>query len=391
MSSITTRRAARIALAATTAAAALVLTGCSTVESQAASSASSTSGTSSTLSAKIASLEKLPSSYPIPSGSIKDVASLKGKTVYYVPITQQSPQFGVTQTGLQAALGKLGMSLQVCNGNATPTGISQCVTQATSAKAAAIITDAIPYQEASNAFDAAQSAGIPVLNTDQVVDPQNPASKTLGYIDAAGSSQMEAVMDWIASDSNGKASIVVNESTDGPASVAFVTAGQKELKKVCPGCTLTINKVSSANFSLIAPSTSSALVKTPGVGYVVSEFDQYLQPTLGGVQQAGKTASVKGVSGAAQLSGLQMLANKNFLYASVGQASAYQGWVDADAVARMLTGTSGADLPTYTIPIRLFTRDNISDITLTSDAQASGEWFGPKDYTDSFLTAWGVS
>ncbi|GAA3336789.1 hypothetical protein GCM10017714_00990 [Curtobacterium pusillum] len=388
MSPITTRRGTRIALGAAAAAAALFLAGCSTVGS--ASTPSASSGDSA-LASKIAKLEKLPSSYPIPSGTISDVSSLRGKTVYYVPITQQSPQFGVTQVALKAALGKLGMTLQVCNGNATPTGISQCVTQATSAKAAAIITDAIPYQEASNAFAAAQKAGITVLNTDQIVDPDAPASKTLGYIEAAGTSQMKAVADWIAYDSNGKGSVVINESTDSPASVAFVTAAQKEFKKVCSGCSVTINKVSSANFSLIASSTSSALVKTPGVGYVVSEFDQYLQPTLGGVQQAGKTASVKGVSGAAQLSGLQMLSNKNFLYASVGQASAYQGWADADAVARMLTGTSGADLPEYTIPIRLFTRNNVGDVTLTNDAQASGEWFGPKDYTDSFLKLWGVS
>ena len=148
--------------------------------------------------------------------------------------------------------------------------------------------------------------------------------------------------------------------------------------------------MSSSNFSLIAPSTSSVLLKTPGVGYVVSEFDQYLQPTLGGVQQAGKAATIKGVSGAAQLSGLQMLAKKNFLYADVGQASAYQGWADADAVLRMMTGTSGAKLPTYTIPIRLFTRDNISDIKLTAAAQASGEWFAPSTYTQSFLKLWNV-
>ena len=229
-----------------------------------------------------------------------------------------------------------------------------------------------------------------MLNTNQIPDSAHPASAKLGYIYAAGSAQMAAVADWIALDSQGKGTVLINESTDGPAPVAFVAAGVKELKAKCPGCTVTINKISSANFSLIAPSTSSALLKTPNVGYVVSEFDQYLQPTLGGVQQASKTASVKGVSGAAQLSGLQMLSKKNFLYASVGQASAYQGWVDADAVLRMMTGTAGNKLPAYTIPVRLFTRDNIGDIKLTAAAQNSGDWFGPSDYTQSFLKLWGV-
>ena len=372
------------------AAAALLLAACSSSGSGGGATDTSGSSGDSALATKVAALEKA-GHYPIPSGKIANVASLRGKTVFYIPITQQAPQFAVTQAALQVAFGRLGIKLQVCNGNATPTGISACLSQATNARAGAIITDAIPYVLAANAFAAAQKAGIPVLNTNQIPDSSHPASAKLGYIYAAGSAQMEAVADWIALDSKGKGTVLINESTDGPAPVAFVAAGVKELKAKCPGCTVTINKISSANFSLIPSSTSSALLKTPNVGYVVSEFDQYLQPTLGGVQQASKTTSVKGVSGAAQLSGLQMLSKKNFLYASAGQASAYQGWVDADAVLRMMTGTTGAKLPSYTIPIRLFTRDNIGDIKLTGAAQSTGEWFGPSSYTQSFLKLWGVS
>jgi ribose transport system substrate-binding protein len=383
------RRAAGASVAAL-AAATVFLAACSSSGSGGGSTAAAKSSGDSALATKVSGLEKA-GSYPIPSGKINNVASLRGKTVYYIPITQQSPQFAVTQTALEAAFGKLGIKLEVCNGNATPTGISACLSQATNARAGAIITDAIPYVLAANAFAAAEKAGIPVLNTNQIPDSAHPASGKLGYIYAAGSAQMVAVADWIADNSKGKATVLINESTDGPAPVAFVAAALKEFKSVCTGCTVTVNKISSANFSLIPSSTSSALLKTPNVGYVVSEFDQYLQPTLGGVQQAGKTTSVKGVSGAAQLSGLQMLSKNNFLYASVGQASAYQGWVDADAVLRMMTGTTGDKLPSYTIPIRLFTRDNIADIKLTGAAQNSGEWFGPTDYTQSFLKLWGVS
>ena len=387
------RRATRVALVGATASAALLLAACSSGGGNAGSSSSASTGSSTTsaVAAKVAALQKIGTSYPVPSGAVSNVSSLKGKTVFYVPLTQQAPQFAVTQAALKDALTKVGVKLQVCNGNATPTGVAACLTQATSAKAGAIITDAIPGVLAANAFAAAEKAGIPVLNTDGVTDSARPAAAKLGYIYAPASAQQVAVADWIIADSKGKATVVINESTDGPAPVAYVTAGQAEFKKECPDCKVTINKISSSNFGLIAPSTSSALLKTPNVGYVVSEFDQYLQPTQGGVQQAGKTATVKGVSGAAQLSGLQMLANKNFLSADVGQASAYQGWADADAVLRMMTGTSGASLPTYTIPIRLFTRDNISSIKLTAAAQASGEWFGPSTYTSSFLKLWGAS
>lgn len=389
MSRNTRRRVQRrTCLGAAATAAALLLAACS---SSSPNSQPSTASGQSGVAAKVAAAQKRLDSYPIPSGSIQNIAQVKGKTVYYIPITQQSPLFAVTQAALTKALAKVGVSVQVCNGNATPTGIAACLTQATNAHAAGIITDAIDNHLAANAFAAAAKAGIPVLNTDGIAEPDYPPSQYLGFIYAPAAAQLVAIADWIIADSNGKASVLIDESQDGPAPTTYVAAAQAEFKKECPGCTVTINKISSANFNLIAPSTSSALLKTPNVDYVVSEFDQYLQPVQAGVQQANKADSVKGVSAAAQLAGLKMLQNKNFLYADVGQASAYQGWADADAILRMMTGTSGADLPKYTVPIRLFTRDNVHEIKLTEAAQASGEWFGPTNYTEEFFKLWGVS
>ncbi|GAA2576582.1 hypothetical protein GCM10010435_60900 [Winogradskya consettensis] len=366
----------------------LLLAGCS---SGSADTSSSTTSASGPLAGKVAQLEKAGDTYAAPSEPISGLAQVKGATVYYIPITQQAPQFGVTETALKTAFGKAGVTLQTCNGNGNPTGISACLNQATSAKAGAIITDAISYGLAANSFDAAIAAGIPVLNTNQIEDAAHPRAAKLGYIYAPGDKMMVAAADWIINDSNGKAEVVINQSTDGPAPAAYVDAAEAEFAKECPACKVTINPISTANFSLIPASTSSALLKNPNVKYVVSEFDQFVQPTLGGVQQAGRIAAVKGLTGGAQLTGLQMLKTKNFIYAAAGQASAYQGWADADAVLRMMTGTAGDELPEYTIPIRLFTRDNIGDVALTQAAEASGEWYGPTGYPEEFLKLWGLS
>jgi len=386
----TTSREFRVVLCAASIAATLLLAACSS-GSGGGSSSTSTSTASGPLAAKVTELEKAGGSYAAPSEPIAGLDQVKGKTVYYVPITQQSPQFGVTEAALKTAFGKVGVTLQACNGNGTPTGISACLSQATAAHAGAIITDAIAYVLAANAFDAAIAAGIPVLNTNQIPDSAHPVAAKLGYIYAPGDELMVAVADWIINDSQGKAEVVINQSTDGPAPAAYIAAAKDEFAKQCPDCKVTINPISAANFALIPASTSSALLKNPNVKYVLAEFDQYLQPTLGGVQQAGRMAGVKGLTGGAQLAGLQMLKNKNFVYAAAGQASAYQGWVDADAVLRMMTGTGGDRLPEYTIPIRLFTRDNIGDIALTAEAEASGEWYGPTDYPGEFLKLWGLS
>ncbi|MDN3359081.1 substrate-binding domain-containing protein [Actinomadura sp. DC4] len=325
--------------------------------------------------------------YPLPKDRLSGVSSLHGKTVYYVPITQQAPQFATTAAGLKKALAAAGLSLQVCNGNSNPSQVSACVDQAAGASAGAIITDSIPYGMAANALDAAQRKKIPVLITDQIPDPAHPASASLAYAEGAGRAQLVTAADWITADSRGSAHVLINQSTDSPSTIAYVAAAQQEFTAHCPDCEITVNKISSANFSLIASSTSSALLRNPKITYVVSEFEQYLQPTLGGVQQSGKAQKIKLVSTAAQLGGLQMLKAKGLLWATVGQASAYQGWADTDAALRLMLKKPVDPIAT---PLRLFTRDNVGGLTLTNAAQDSGEWFGPAGYASEYKSVWGV-
>ncbi|MDT3443405.1 substrate-binding domain-containing protein [Pseudofrankia sp. BMG5.37] len=375
-------------------AAAVVLAACGSSGSDDGGSGSSATGAASAspsgdaLAATVDKLLEPTAGLPVPTTQLDGVAGLKGKTVYYIPITQQSSQFKIIGDALTSAMGAVGISLQICNGGANPTQITACVNQAIGANAGAIVTDAIPYALAANALGAAQAKNIPVLITNQIADPAHPVSKTLGYVEGGGTAQLVAVADWIIVDSGGKANVLINGSTDSPSSQAYVQAAKDEFSDHCPGCKVTVNPISSANFPLIAPSTSSAILRTPGVNYVLSEFDQYLQPTLGGVQQSGKITSVKGASGSAQLAGLQMLASKNFLHVDAGQASTFQGWVDADAVLRLMLGKP---LPTYDPVVRLFTRDNVSGLTLTAEGEASGEWYGPTAFPAQFKALWGMS
>ncbi|GAA3339284.1 hypothetical protein GCM10017714_14160 [Curtobacterium pusillum] len=374
----------RIAAIALATALLTALAGCSTVSS--ASSTASSSTADSTLSAKVEKLESPQSSYKVPTASIPDIASLRGKTVYWVPFVETS-QFLVTGKALTAALKSVGVSVQICNGNSNPSTINGCISQATSADAGAIITESVPYALAANTLTAAQQKGIPVLVTDQVPDGAHPGSSTLAYLTDPASDELKAIADWIIVDSGGKADVVVTQDTDSPSTKQYIAAAKKEFASQCPACTVTTNPVSSANFSLIPSSTSSVLLKNPDADYVISEFDQFLQPVQGGVQQSGRAASIKGASTAATIGGgLAMLKNKNFLSVDAGQAVAYQGWAEADAALRLMTKQT---VPSYDIPFRLFTRDNVGDIALTSAAEASGEWYGPADFTTRFEKLWG--
>ena len=376
------RRARTVAAAGSIAALALSLAACggSDDNSASGSSAGSSSSASSALDKYTQPLDK----YPVPTESISNVSSLSGKTIFYVPITQQSVQFSVTQKGLEAAAAAVGIKVQTCDGKGTPTDISACIGQATDAKAGAIVTDAIAYGLAANALDGAQAAGVPVIISNQVVDTAHPASKTLDYVAAGGSAMEEALATWAVQDSGGKAQVLFNLSTDGPSPAVFQAAGQKVYDS-CSGCKVTINKVSTSSFSQIPSSTSAALLQNPNITYVDAQFEQYAQAVQAGVQQTSRS-DVKLIAGAGELGGIKQVQSGS-LAAVAAQAAAFQGWVDMDAALRLMLGV---DVPEYTIPVRLFTKDTMSDVKLTDAAQQSGEWFGPTTFTDDFTKLWGV-
>src|SRR4029077_9540656 len=83
---------------------------------------------------------------------------------------------------LKQGLAKAGLALQVCNGQGQPSAVAACVQQAVGAKAAGIITDAIPYGMAGNAFDAAKAKGVPIIIADQIAPAGTTNTDQVTYV-----------------------------------------------------------------------------------------------------------------------------------------------------------------------------------------------------------------
>ena len=76
--------------------------------------------------------------------------------------------------------------------------------------------------------------------------------------DPSTSEMLQALADWIIVDSGGSAGVVFNRSTDSPSARAYAEDAQRRFAEQCPGCTVAMNDVSTANFPLIPSATSSA-------------------------------------------------------------------------------------------------------------------------------------
>jgi len=373
--------------------AAAVLAACSSSGSSSSTAAPSSSASSTSTAAAgvakaqqmVTQLEATTSSYPVPTASISGLSALKGKTVYYIPLVQFIPGFVVTAATMKTALAKVGVNLQVCNGNAQPAAVASCVQQATGAGAAGIITDSIPYGMAENALNAAKAKGIPIIIADQYPPAGNTNTDAVTYVPGVVD-QPTQIAWWMIDNSGGKANAIIAEEADSPSSIAYVQNSLSIYKQYCPGCTVTVKQITASSNSQIASDTSSNLLTNPNATYYYTEFEDSLDPTVQGIQQSNKTDISLSVAGGT-VDGLGRLKDNSMVKAVVVVDQAYAGWALSDEILRMATKSAPV---TETFPSRLFTAQNIGSIQVTTADQSSGAWFGDSSYQSAFEQLWGV-
>src|SRR5580692_10656178 len=283
-------------------AASVAVAGCGSSSNNSSSSSTSSPGSATpagvaTAQQQVAALSATTASYPVPAGNVAGVQKLKGETVYYIPLVQQIPGFVVTAATMKTALAKVGLNLQVCNGEAQPSAIAACVAQATGAGAAGIVLDSIPFGMAENALNSAKAKGIPVIIADQYPPAGNVNTDAVSYVPGVVD-QPSQIAWWMIADSQGKANAIIAEEADSQSSVQYVVNSESVYKQLCPDCTITVKQITEATNTLIASATSSNLLAHPEASYYYTEFEDSLQPTIQGIQQSNKTGISLSVAGA---------------------------------------------------------------------------------------------
>lgn len=357
----------------------------STVSTPAAGSTSSGSSVTAKAQQMVAKFEATTKKYPLPTAPIKGVSALKGRTIYYIPLVQQIPAFALAATVMKGALAKVGMKLQVCNGQAQPTAVASCVQQAVSANAAGIITDAIPYGMAQNAFDAAKSK-VPILIGDQSPEGNVANTNQVSYVTGVLNWPTQLAW-WMIADSNGKANAIFGRETDSPSAAKSTDDAIPVFKNNCPDCKIVVKDISASTPSLLASQVSANLAADPGATYYYGAYEDSLQPTVQGIQQAGKSSTVALTIASATVNSLSIIKRGGVVKAAVSSDQPYESWALIDEILRMATKSGPVNVQ---VPSRLFTKDNIGSIKVTDAAQASGEWFGSTSYEQSFLKLWGA-
>ncbi|GAB2456592.1 sugar ABC transporter substrate-binding protein [Jatrophihabitans fulvus] len=322
----------------------------------------------------------------IPGG----VKSLKGKTVWYVPIGSAVPILNAFGSGVEQAVTKIGMRYKTCDGKFLPTTISQCLSQAASQGADAVITGYIDYALVPNAFDNLVAKNIPVLVAGEKPSAGKSDSPKLAFYDTTKTIELLQKLgaDAIIADSGGKAKVLYIGVDDSPQTKQAAIFAKKYFAQACKECTYKEISYNTASLNKVPSQVSSALIANPETTYVFPALDAGAPGALSGIQTAGYSNKVKLASTNGALDSVQRVKAGNVQFADIGFSPIYAGWQFTDGILRMMTG--GTPVPTTGI-VRAFTKDNVGDLELTPKAYATNDWYGSDDFEKTFLTAWGAN
>jgi ribose transport system substrate-binding protein len=292
----------------------------------------------------------------------------------------------LTESTAQAAAAKmLGWSYRTVQEGTGPQDPAQALNAAIVLRPSGIIYYGTPRQPMASALQKAQTAGIPVVATAQV-DPLAPPiiannSNSGPQLSVLGS----GVADYVALNSNLKASVALVTLPSYPVLASFDSGFSHELSSVCSGCSVTQLPQQLTDIGTNTPSSVvNAIRRDPAIKYVI--FDTGSVAT--GVEAALKSAGLKDVVVGGESPDAdaiqQMKSGSDQAWAALSIPIA--GFQLMDALARHFGGDSLAPVVKETPPWQILTSTNIGSAAL--DAQDN--YIGYAGYEAAFAKLWNV-
>jgi ABC-type sugar transport system substrate-binding protein len=319
------------------------------------------------------------------------ISKAKGKSVYYVSLTEEIPALHEWGVVLAQQLNAAGVKITKCDAKGAPDGITRCLTSALAAHPDAIVAQALDTKFIASYIAKAKAAGIKFITAQTGTPgvPTTPGDVAEVTFDYPAVGRMLA--DWFVADSGctqGGPQIITTTSSRQP-SAAEVAGMQTELKKLCPSLSVPgVQNVLIPDWPTKLPTlTRSLITQNPNLKYMLPLYDGmtiYMVPAINGIVKAAKSVKL-GSFNATPVVMQNELAKQSPLAADVGGPNQWYGVALADQTLRVLSGV--APVASENVPLRLFTRDNIGTIDVKKDEST---WYGSVDPICEYHKLWGL-
>jgi ribose transport system substrate-binding protein len=291
-----------------------------------------------------------------------------------------------TESNAQAQAAKmLGWNYRTVQEGTGPQDPAQALNAAIVLRPSGIIYYGTPRQPMASALTKAQAAGIPVVATAQV-DPLAPPiiannSNSGPQLSVLGS----GVADYVAVNSDLKASVALVTLPSYPVLASFDTGFTKELSSVCSGCSVTQLPQQLTDIGTSTPTAVvNAIRRNPSIKYVIFDTGSVATGVEDALKAAGLSSVVVGGESPDSDAIQQMKSGSDQAWAALSIPIA--GFQLMDALARHFDGDSLTPVTQETPPWQILTSSNIGSAVLDS----KDNYVGYANYVAAFAKLWNV-
>lgn len=360
----------------------------STTQNSTATTAASNVNLSS-IKASLKKLEAVPQFSP--PGPKINAAKLKGDKMVAIDCAPSAAPPVQTTQGVVAAGKVAGINVTVLAG--ATQDIPQEIKffdQAINSKPVAIVSVGCVPQLLQVPFQAAKTAGIPIIASDDMgptigAPGQGGGSLVYGVAAQPMSSEGTILAKEIAVNGPANAKIGFVSTNDIAGSPQIETAFKAGLAKYCPGCK--IEDVANVDASLwvtsLAPTISSMLSSHPNLNYLIPVFDGQAPFVASALGSSSADKSIKVITTQGSVGAAMGDVQKGLFFSDVGTSSTWVGWAAMDQAMRAALKLPPESNPI--LPIRLVTASTLKGVNPSSDAAIYGT-----SYVAGFKKLWGL-
>lgn len=359
--------------------------------SAAASTAASTAGSAAAGGdAVAAATAAIDAAMAVPStedlGAAIDVASLKGKTIYSIPIDSKLEFYQVGETAMKAIAEKAGLKYVTFPADGTPTSYQQGFAQAISAGAGAILLNGpLPETLAPQIADA-KAAGIPVIPL-HLSDKTDPVLADVPYEAFAPFNEgAQLATQYAIKTLNGEPvkALVIEASGTGPSAGMVQTI--KDTLAAGPAGSEVVAEINSQvpQWSTeIQPAVQSALLKDPSINAVIPIYDSMALFAVPGITQAAADRNI-GVYSFNGTPAVMKMIKDGVVRMDAAENPDWVSYVNLDTAFRAMLGAD--PIAGAAGPLRVIDSSNVDE---TGNPPESGKGFGDT-YQAAYQKLWGL-
>jgi ribose transport system substrate-binding protein len=311
---------------------------------------------------------------------------LRGKLVFEIPITSEVPFVAAVEEGMRQAAAEVGAELEVYPNQGRPTQWAQGIRTAIARDADAILLLAQDPEVVRPQVEQAEEAGIPVvvLRTTGEGEPCPEVGTTCvpGPFERAG--RLEA--DYVIADSGGDANILVITSNDARSTRSLLRGLRDELSRGCPDCDVRYVDVPIPDWATkLRGEVQSALVRDPGIDYVIPIYDSMSQFAVPAIVAARAAERVKIATFNGTPFVLELLQDGEVVAMDAGENLAWVGWAAMDQAFRVIAGER--PVRSERTPLRVFDAGNVGQ---AGSPPRFDQGYG-RAYIGGYRKLWGVA